>query len=118
MASSLAAPRVSKKIGSEDEFWQSMSETPGGRPSDMGPIISLLVESSPEELEGILDAMFSPMARQGLTEEEFLSGVGSILTLLRWETSPSLKKRHWNTLRKLDHRRWKSTPGILVITAT
>jgi len=95
-------PQFLRRFSTEDEFWQSMSETPGGRPSDMGPIISLLVESSPQELEGILDAMLSPMARQGLTEEEFLSGVGSMLTLLRWETSASLAKKM-----ELTRRMWE-----------
>jgi len=97
-------PKFLRKFGTEDEFWQSMSETPGGRPSDMGPIISLLVESSPQELEKILEMMVSPMARQGLTEEEFLSGIGSILTLLRWETSSSLAKKM-----ELTRRMWELT---------
>lgn len=95
-------PQFLREFGTEDEFWQSMSETPGGRPSDMGPIISLLVESSPQELEQILEMMVSPMARQGLTEEEFLSSIGSILTLLRWETSSSLAKKM-----ELTRRMWE-----------
>jgi hypothetical protein len=95
-------PQFLREFGTEDEFWQSMSETPGGRPSDMGPIISLLVESSPQELERILQMMVSPMARQGLTDEEFLSSIGSILTLLRWETSSSLAKKM-----ELTRRMWE-----------
>jgi len=95
-------PQFLREFGTEDEFWQSMSETPGGRPSDMGPIISLLVESSPQELEQILEMMVSPMARQGLTDEEFLSSIGSILTLLRWETSSSLAKKM-----ELTRRMWE-----------
>jgi hypothetical protein len=102
-------PKFLRKFASEDEFWQSISENPGGRPSDMGPVISLLVESSPQELEKILEMMVSPMARQGLTDEEFLSGIGSILTLLRWETSPSLAKKM-----ELTRRMWELAAEKLV----